>query len=105
MKKGHDIPELSDEDWVADLGFAVDVTALMNKLNVKLQCKGAFVHEMYSAVKAFMRKLRLLSSQGKDNILTHLPTLKETTRSADHLYKYSTMLETLHGEFEAISRF
>ncbi|KAM3859884.1 general transcription factor II-I repeat domain-containing protein 2A-like [Diretmus argenteus] len=85
-KKGHDIPELSDEDWVADLGFAVDVTALMNELNVKLQCKGLFVHEMYSAVTAFMRKLQLLSSQVKDNILTHLPTLKEATRSADHLH-------------------
>ncbi|XP_078134287.1 general transcription factor II-I repeat domain-containing protein 2A-like [Sander vitreus] len=95
VKKGHDIPELSDEDWVADLGFAVDVTALMNELNVKLQCKGLFVHEMYSAVKAFMRKLQLLSSQVKDNIPTHLPTLKEATRSADHLHKYSTMLEAL----------
>lgn len=99
VKKGHDVPELSDEDWVADLGFAVDVTALMNELNVKLQCKGLFVHEMYSAVKAFMRKLQLLSSQVKNNILTHLPKLKEATRSADHLHKYSTMLEALHGEF------
>ncbi|XP_060779093.1 general transcription factor II-I repeat domain-containing protein 2A-like [Neoarius graeffei] len=95
VKKGHDIPELSDKDWVAALGFAVDVTALMNELNVKLQCKGLFVHEMYSAVNAFMRKLQLLSSQVKDNILTHLPTLKEATRSADHLHKYSTMLEAL----------
>ncbi|KAM3836157.1 general transcription factor II-I repeat domain-containing protein 2A-like [Diretmus argenteus] len=98
-KKGHDIPELSEEDWVADLGFAVDVTALMNELNVKLQCKGLFVHEMYSAVTAFMRKLQLLSSQVKDNILTHLPTLKEATRSADHLHKYSSKLKALHGEF------
>lgn len=99
MKKGHDIPQLSDEDWLTDLGFAVDVTALMNALNVKLQCKGLFVHEMYSAVKAFMRKLQLLSSQVEENILTHLPTLKEATRSADHLHKYSSMLEVLHGEF------
>lgn len=74
FNKGHDVPELSDKDWVADLGFAVDVTALMNEINVKLQCKGLFVHEMYSAVKAFMRKLQLLSSQVKDNNLTHLPT-------------------------------
>ncbi|KAM3850152.1 general transcription factor II-I repeat domain-containing protein 2A-like [Diretmus argenteus] len=98
-KKGHDIPELSEEDWVADLGFAVDVTALMNELNVKLQCKGLFVHEMYSAVTAFMRKLQLLSSQVKDNILIHLPTLKGATRSADHLHKYSNKLKALHGEF------
>ncbi|XP_074513994.1 general transcription factor II-I repeat domain-containing protein 2A-like [Sebastes fasciatus] len=99
VKKGKDIPQLTDADWIADLGFAVDVTALMNELNVKLQCRGLFVHGMYSAVKAFMRKLQLLSSQMKDNILTHLPTLKEATKSADHLDKYSSMLEALHGEF------
>ncbi|KAJ4928431.1 hypothetical protein JOQ06_016223, partial [Pogonophryne albipinna] len=36
-KKGKYIPELSDEDWMADFAFAVDVTALMNELNTKLQ--------------------------------------------------------------------
>uniref|UniRef100_UPI0037E9C4C4 general transcription factor II-I repeat domain-containing protein 2A-like n=1 Tax=Semicossyphus pulcher TaxID=241346 RepID=UPI0037E9C4C4 len=85
VKKENDIPQLSDADWIADLGFAVDVTVLMNELNVKLQCRGLFVHEMNSTVKAFMTKLQLLSSQMKDNILTHLPTLKEATKSADHL--------------------
>lgn len=99
VKKGHAVPELSDEDWVADLGFAADVTALMNQLNVKLQCRGLFVHEMYSAVKAFMRKLQLISSQVKDNFLTHLPTLKEALPNANHLHKYSAMLEALHAEF------
>ena len=87
VEKGHDITELSDKDWVADLGFAVDVTALMNKLNVKMQCKGLFVHEQYSALKAIMRKVQLLSSQVKDNILTHLPTLKEAKRREDHVKK------------------
>uniref|UniRef100_A0A669BDA4 SPIN-DOC-like zinc-finger domain-containing protein n=1 Tax=Oreochromis niloticus TaxID=8128 RepID=A0A669BDA4_ORENI len=99
VKKGHGVPELSDEDWVADLGFAVDVTALMNQLNVKLQCRGLFVHEMYTAVKAFMRKLQLISSQVKDNFLTHLPTLKEAIPNANHLHKYSATLEVLHAEF------
>lgn len=35
-KKGKDIPELSDADWMVELAFAVDVTALMNELNTKL---------------------------------------------------------------------
>ncbi|XP_060691829.1 LOW QUALITY PROTEIN: general transcription factor II-I repeat domain-containing protein 2A-like [Hemiscyllium ocellatum] len=99
VKKGNGIPRLSDADRIADLGFAVDVTALMNELNVKLQCKGLFVHDIYNLVKAFMRKLQLLSSQMEDNILTHLPTLKEATPSVDHLHRYSSMLEALHGEF------
>ncbi|KAK2828937.1 hypothetical protein Q5P01_019971 [Channa striata] len=98
-KKGKDIPELSDEHWMADFAFAVDVTALMNELNTKLQGNGLFVHEMHSLVKAFMRKLQFLSSQLESNTLTHMQTLKEVTPSADHLRRYSSMLGALHGEF------
>lgn len=39
--------------------FAIDVTALFNELNNKLQDKRLFVHEMHSLVKAFMSKLQL----------------------------------------------
>ncbi|XP_063732433.1 CCR4-NOT transcription complex subunit 7 isoform X1 [Eleginops maclovinus] len=98
-KKAKDIPELSDEDWMADFAFAVDVTALMNELNTKLQGKGLFVHEMHSLVKAFMRKMQFLSSQLESNTLTRMQTLKEVTPPADHLRRYSSMLGALHGEF------
>ncbi|XP_060764588.1 general transcription factor II-I repeat domain-containing protein 2B-like [Neoarius graeffei] len=98
-KKGKGIPELSDEDWMADFAFAVDVTALMTALNTKLQGKGLFVHEMHSLVKAFMTKSQFLSRQLESNDITHMQTLKEVTPSADHLRRYSTMLGALHGEF------
>ncbi|XP_039623539.1 general transcription factor II-I repeat domain-containing protein 2A-like [Polypterus senegalus] len=98
-KKDKEIPELSDTHWIADLAFAIDVTALMNELNTKLQGKSLFAHEMYSLVTAFMRNLKFLSSQLEGNILTHMPTLKEVKLSADHLHKYSSMLGALHGEF------
>ncbi|CAN2391864.1 general transcription factor II-I repeat domain-containing protein, partial [Pristimantis euphronides] len=84
---------------MADLAFAVDVTTQMNELNTKLQGKGLFAHEMFSLVTAFMRKLNFLSSQLKGKILTHMPTLKEVTPSADHLHRYSSMLGALHEEF------
>ncbi|CAN2391899.1 general transcription factor II-I repeat domain-containing protein, partial [Pristimantis euphronides] len=84
---------------MADLAFAVDVTTQMNELNTKLQGKGLFAHEMFSLVTAFMRKLNFLSSQLTGKILTHMPTLKEVTPSADHLHRYSSMLGALHEEF------
>ncbi|KAJ8402293.1 hypothetical protein AAFF_G00371580 [Aldrovandia affinis] len=87
-KKGKDIPELSDEKWMADLAFAVDVTALMTALNTKLQDKGLFVHEMHDLVKAFMMKLQFLSRQLESNNLTHMRTLKEVTPSEDNLRRY-----------------
>ncbi len=46
--KGKDIPELASADWLADLAFAVEITALVNVLNAKLQGKGLLAHEMYS---------------------------------------------------------
>ncbi|XP_036066918.1 general transcription factor II-I repeat domain-containing protein 2B-like [Oryzias melastigma] len=98
-EKGKDIPELSDEDWVADVAFAVDVTALINELNTKLQGKGLFFHEMHSLVKAFMRKMQFLSSQLESNTLTHMQTLKEVAPSANRLSRYSSMLGALHGQF------
>lgn len=39
--------------------FAIDVTALFNELNTKLQDKRLFVHEMHHLVKAFVSKLQL----------------------------------------------
>ncbi|XP_035242994.1 general transcription factor II-I repeat domain-containing protein 2B-like [Anguilla anguilla] len=98
-KKGRDIPELSDEKWMADFAFAVDVTALMTALNTKLQGKGLFIHEMHNLVKAFMTKLQFLSRQLESNNLTHMQTLKEVTPSDDNLRRYSSMLGALHDEF------
>ena len=97
--KDKDIPEFSDERWIADFAFAVDVTALMTELNTKLQGKGLFVHEMHNLVKAFMTKLQFLSRQLERNNLTHMQTLKEATPSDDNLHKYSSMLEALHVEY------
>ena len=77
--KDKDIPELSDEKWMADLAFAIDEIALMTALNTKLQGKGLFVHDMHDLLKAFMTKLQFLSMELESNNLTHMQALKELT--------------------------
>lgn len=74
---------------MVDLAFAVDGTSLMNELNTKLLNKGLFAHDMYSLVKAFMRKLQFLANQLERQMFTHMPTLREATLSVDHLHRYS----------------
>ena len=46
--KGKIIPELSDDNWVWDLAFLVDLTMHFIDLNTKLQKQGQFVHHLYS---------------------------------------------------------
>lgn len=55
---------------------------------------------MHSAVT----RLQLFTSRGQhSHPLSN--TIEEVTRSADHLHKYSSMLEALHGEFSRRSQY
>ena len=65
VEKGKERKELLDPEWILDLAFLVDITSLMNELNLKLQGKEKLIHEMFSEVKSFELKLKLI----KTNIL------------------------------------
>ena len=60
-EKSDEFPELRDQNWLCDFAFAVDVFSHLNELNVKLQGKDQFVHDMYKHVTAFKSKLVLFS--------------------------------------------
>lgn len=68
LEKVDDCPELSDTDWLCDLAFAVDILTHMNELNVKLQGKDQFVHEMYTNISAFKTQLAILKANVKQVI-------------------------------------
>ncbi|XP_071017986.1 general transcription factor II-I repeat domain-containing protein 2A-like [Oncorhynchus clarkii lewisi] len=87
-----DFPQLQETEWLAVCAFNVDIMALMNELNSKLQGKGLFAHRMYSFVKAFKRKLLLLTRQVEANNLTHLLTLLVCSLSDDQREQYTSLL-------------
>lgn len=97
--KADDFPELCNTEWLCDFAFAVDILTHMNELNVKLQGKDQFVHEMYNNVRAFKAKLNLFSRQLSNKSFTHLPTLATQKDAPQHVKKYITSLEDLHREF------
>ncbi|XP_042202414.1 general transcription factor II-I repeat domain-containing protein 2-like [Callorhinchus milii] len=85
MGKSDEFPELSDKNWLSDFAFAVDIFSHMNELNVKLQGKDQFVHDMCKHVKAFKSKLTLFSGQIANKSFAHFPTLamqEEAPRNA-----------------------
>lgn len=49
--KGKAIHELSNNQWVVDLGFLTDLTAELNLLNTRLQGKNKLICNMFSDVK------------------------------------------------------
>ena len=55
--------QLENEQWLLDLAFLTDLTALQNELNLELQGKGKNIVDMISSVNAFKRKLQLLSTK------------------------------------------
>jgi len=75
-----------------DLAFLVDVTSLLNYLNLKLQGKDKLFPRLVNGVNAFKMKLKLLISQLEKKDLSQLPNLKEQNECAENI---STLQNTL----------
>ncbi|KAL3972518.1 protein YIPF1/2 [Sarotherodon galilaeus] len=97
--KTDEFPELSNKSWMCDFAFATDVFSHLNELNVKLQGKEQFVHDMHTNVKAFKSKLALFSRQILNKSFTHFPTLATLKEAGAKVKKYSESLDALHREF------
>lgn len=97
--KTEEFPELSNKSWMCDFAFATDIFSHLNELNVKLQGKEQFVHDMHTNVKAFKSKLALFSRQILNKSFTHFPTLATLKEAGAKVKKYSESLDALHGEF------
>ena len=93
-----DIPQLGDEDWVADLAFFVDITAHLSSLNRTLQGNNKLCHDLYSTATAFINKLCLWKTQLAGGVTTHFPTLSDhqTNGSFD---EYNRLISNLIDEF------
>ena len=59
--KENNIQVPSDKHWIADLAFLVDITELLNILNLQLQGRDQIITQLYDHVRAFKQKLQLLS--------------------------------------------
>lgn len=65
--KGRVIHELSNNQWVVNLGFLTDLTAELNLLNTRLQGKNKLICIIYSDVKSFEMKLTLFIKHIDEN--------------------------------------
>ena len=94
-----DIPQLSKEEWIADLVFMVDITTHLSTLNRTLQGNNKLCHNLHSTTSTFMKKLGLWKLQLASGVATHFPTLSnhKTNGCFD---AYNRLISNLINEFE-----
>jgi hypothetical protein len=77
IEKGKSVPELTDPQWLIDLGFLADLTHELNMLNMELQGKNKLVSHMHTDVKAFQMKNKLFIKYIDEKKLDHFPNCKK----------------------------
>jgi len=94
--------ELSNDRWLCDFAFLVDITTHLNILNLKLQVKNQFISEMANHVESFENKLTLFQKNLTDKILHHFPTCQKyfPRHSADYDF-YLSKIQLLKNVFES----
>ncbi|KAL4096394.1 hypothetical protein QTP88_021356 [Uroleucon formosanum] len=105
-EKGKIVPELSNEKWVLNLAFLTDITTLLNELNTKLQSKDKLLSDMYSNIKSFQVKLKLLHKHINEQHLDHFVCCKTVLESTKSTLNWETtkinflnIIENLQNEF------
>uniref|UniRef100_A0AAV2K9W8 Transposase n=1 Tax=Knipowitschia caucasica TaxID=637954 RepID=A0AAV2K9W8_KNICA len=108
-EKNKDYPELSDLEWIMDLGFLVDMLCHLDRLNLTLQGKLKMLPDLVQSVFAFVNKLKLFKAHIQKGDLTHFPTLLKASGQVTSAAlnkqraRYAALVENLHESF--VSRF
>ncbi|KAK0155945.1 General transcription factor II-I repeat domain-containing protein 2 [Merluccius polli] len=98
--KKNNIQVPSDKHWISNLAFLVDITELLNILNLQLQGKDQIISQLYDHVRAFKQKLLLLSRHLSTGNLAHFPSLREVGLMEEDKPKYLDILSNLVVEFD-----
>ena len=84
--QGNPVVELSDNRWLCDLAFMVDISKHFSRLSIKLQGPNQLLNSMFAKVKSFETKLQLWKVQLQNNNTTHFPALQEQKPSTTAKY-------------------
>ena len=96
------IPQLSDDKWIADLAFLLDLCTHLNVLNVKLQGKNKLIVDVAQIIKSFVNKLKLWKNELQVRELSSFCRLKSSIKNNfDLIPKYNNVLDMLLSEFES----
>ncbi|XP_049763930.1 general transcription factor II-I repeat domain-containing protein 2-like [Schistocerca cancellata] len=93
------VAKIGCEEWRYDMMFAADIFEKLNELNVTLQGKGLFAHEMWTHVKAFKTKLDLFARQANEGKFCNFPLLGKQKVPGSVSANIRDYLQSLEAEF------
>jgi hypothetical protein len=100
--KGKPLLEFSDEDWILDYAFLVDVTQHLDDLNLQLRGRSQLVNDIFACIKAFEVKLCLWEVQLTKQNTVHFPALNERAKSVSfNAAKCAIEVGVLREEFKS----
>ncbi|XP_050516438.1 general transcription factor II-I repeat domain-containing protein 2-like [Diabrotica virgifera virgifera] len=106
LEKGVHYPELTDDRWIQNFYFMVDVTSHLNQLNRKLQGKGNLIFSMLEEVITFENKLSTFAQDFERETLFHFPSLlnyRQENNSSVDKHHFKTIILNMREAF--LSRF
>ena len=106
LEKGVHYPELTNDQWIQNFYFMVDVTSHLNQLNRKLQGKGNTIFSMLEEVISFENKLSLFAQDFERETLFHFPSLlkhRQENNSPIDKHHFKTTILNMREAF--LSRF
>ncbi|XP_053534711.1 general transcription factor II-I repeat domain-containing protein 2A-like [Ictalurus punctatus] len=95
------IQEPMDKKWLSDLAFLVDVTELLNVLNVQLQGKDQIITQLFYHVRAYKQKVLLLRRHLSAGNLANFPCFREAGMMKEKVPEYDAVLSNLIQEFDS----
>ena len=106
--KDTEYAQLDDEQWLLDLAFLTDLTALLDELNLELQGKEKNIVNMISSVNAFKRKLQLFSTKLHHHDLHYFKhksselelVLQRKSTAQFNTARYIKQVQSLSSEFD-----
>ncbi|XP_077288029.1 general transcription factor II-I repeat domain-containing protein 2-like [Arctopsyche grandis] len=101
MKHITDFPEFTNNDWLCDFAFTLDIITHLNTFNCILQGKNVYAHDSIKSLNAFNLKLQLFQRQILIKKLYHFPTLKSLNIDESKIKKYGDTIKALSDDFSS----
>ena len=94
-----DFPELTDNDWICDFAFTLDIVTHLNMLNSVLLGKYLYAHDMIKSLNGFQLKLQLFLRHLLMKKVDHFPTMKLLKIPENKFEEYGEIISALNDAF------